>query len=101
MAERTAGPFTNYGEMLYAESMQALNSRQQAAEAARMAREAAELSEVTFQPTVNSRSDFCNLRSLMWLPHLIDYKCRSKSAAQTDNNDWPSLLQPSALVNCG
>ncbi|GBF98697.1 hypothetical protein Rsub_11411 [Raphidocelis subcapitata] len=52
MRERTSGPYANYGEMLYAESMESSLLRRQKAERQRAERYAAEMASATFTPEI-------------------------------------------------
>ncbi|GBF97125.1 hypothetical protein Rsub_10136 [Raphidocelis subcapitata] len=53
MKQRTSGPYENYGEMLYAESLEGIARRRQKAERERATRAEAELSTATFQPEIS------------------------------------------------
>jgi len=53
MRQRNSGPYENYGEMLYAESLEGLARRRQKAERERADRAAEELSSATFQPEIS------------------------------------------------
>jgi hypothetical protein len=53
MKQRNSGPYENYGEMLYAESLEGIARRRQKAERELATRAEAELSSATFQPEIS------------------------------------------------
>ncbi|KAI8463811.1 MAG: hypothetical protein J3K34DRAFT_135272 [Monoraphidium minutum] len=63
MRERTVGPYDNYGEMLYAESLEGAARRRQRAERDKAEREAQELTSATFQPEIS------RMAQIMWSRH--------------------------------
>lgn len=65
MRDRSAGPFDNYGEMLYAESLESLARKRDKAQRVKAQRDMEEVQGVTFHPEISRHAQ------TIWGPHEV------------------------------